>query len=84
MAKSTTVAKPRKGEGPATLPPKRERPMKRLKSATPQPGGFRVLAITGLAAGAINADCVITEAQLAAEFRSTVLNLLGVEELPAP
>ena len=36
MAKSTTVAKPRKGEGPATLPPKRERPMKRLKSATPE------------------------------------------------
>ena len=59
--------------------------IQRLKSTTPQLGlgGFRVLAITGLAAGAINADCVITEAQLAAEFRPTVLNLLGVEELPA-
>jgi len=57
--------------------------IQRLKSTT-QAGAFRILALTGLAAGVINADSVITEAQVATEFRPTVLNLLGVEELPAP
>ena len=57
--------------------------IQRLKS-TAQSGAFRVLAVTGLSAGVVNADCVVTEAQLAAEFRPTVLKLLGVEELPAP
>ena len=55
--------------------------IQRLKS-TAQAGACRVLAISNLAAGLINADQVISEAQLQTELRPTVLRLLGVEELP--
>ena len=55
--------------------------IQRLKS-TAQAGSCRILAITNLAAGLINADQVISEAQLQTELRPTVLRLLGVEELP--
>ena len=56
--------------------------IQRLKTSA-QASTIRVLAVTGLTAGVVNADCVVTEAQLATEFRPTVLKLLGVEELPA-
>ena len=55
--------------------------IQRLKSA-PQARACRILAITDLAAGVVNADCVIDQAKLEAELRPTVFRLLELDELP--